>query len=47
MLSIIAFILGVAWIVGVFVLHMSGWVHVLLVIAVILTMVRIAKNPVR
>jgi len=47
MLGIIAFVLGLLWILGFFVFHIGGYIHVLLAAAVILTMVRISKNPVR
>ena len=47
MLSIIAFILGILWIIGVFFMHMTGYVHVLIAVAIILTIVRMGKNPVR
>ncbi len=48
MSATIAFILGVAWILGAFVFHVGGmYIHLLLVAAVILTLVRMSKNPVR
>jgi hypothetical protein len=43
----ISFILGVAWIIAFFVLHLGPWSHVLLAIAVVITMAKMAKNPVR
>ena len=46
--AIIAFVLGILWILGFFVFHVGGsYIHILLAIAVILTMMRMAKNPVR
>ncbi len=47
MLATVAFILGVLWIIGAFVLHLGAWVHILLAAAVVMTIVRMAKNPVR
>ncbi len=47
MLNTIAFILAVLWIVLVFVLKWHGLVHVLLVVAIILSIVNMSKNPVR
>lgn len=46
-LNIASSIFGVLWLVGVFVLHYSGYVHLLLAVAVLLTIMRIAQNPVR
>ncbi len=47
MLATIAFILGILWIIGFFFLHAGPWIHILIALAVILTFVRMAKNPVR
>ncbi len=45
-LGILAFALGILWIIGFFVFHLGAWVHLLLLAAVILTMMRMAKKPV-
>ena len=46
--AIIAFILGIIWILGFFVFHVGGmYIHLALVVAIILTLVRMSKNPVR
>lgn len=45
-LGIIAFVLGILWIIGFFVLHMTAWIHLLLLVAVILTMIRMSKKPI-
>lgn len=44
-LGMIAFVLGIAWILGFFVFHMGAAIHLVLAIAVILTIVRMAKKP--
>lgn len=45
-LGIIAFVLGIAWIFGFFVFHVGGAaIHILLAVAVIITIVRISKKP--
>ena len=40
-LGIAAFLLGIAWIIGYFVMHMGGRTHLLLALAAVLTFVRI------
>ena len=48
MLQIIAFVLVIVWILGAFIFHVGGmFIHLLLVVAIIITLVRMSKNPVR
>lgn len=43
-LGILAFVLGVAWLIAFFVFHMGGWYHALLVVAVLITLYKMAMN---
>lgn len=45
-LGMVAFVLGIAWILGFFVFHMGAAIHLLLAVAVILTIIRMVKKPV-
>lgn len=45
-LGIPALVLAVLWIIGFFFFHAGAWIHILLVVAIIMTMVRMSKRPV-
>ncbi len=43
-LGVLAFVLGVAWLVAFFGFDMGGWYHSLLVVAVLITLYKMAQN---